>query len=126
MPLPMAIVRDTAEQTLMDESGASAVKSSLDLRMLDDVQPSSMTVNTSKQATLSVTSAQRSHVGHKINILRSPSRESVGTDISLFSVSTFASELTSRVKLLSVRMPTENAAISRGPSPNFDCKRFKR
>lgn len=79
-------------------------------------------------STLLVTGTQLNHhPGQKINILRSPSRESVGTDISLFSVSTLASELTHKVKLLSVRMPSEtNIAISRGPSPNFDSRKFKR
>ena len=60
---------------------------------------------------------QRNQADQKMNILRSPSRESVGTDISLFSVSTLASELTNRVRLLNVRTDR-----SRGPSPNFDSK----
>lgn len=72
----------------------------------------------------SVTGTQQrgGYLPNRMNMLRSPSRESVGTDISLFSVSTLASELTSRMKLLSVRMPGDGT-ISRGPSPNFDRRR---
>ncbi len=78
---------------------------------------------------LSLTEIQRDRNVQKMNMLRSPSRESVGTDISLFSVSTLASELTaaSRMKLLSVKIPVSDSSnISRGPSPSvLQSKRFK-
>lgn len=51
-------------------------------------------------------------------MLRSPSHESVTTDLSLFSVSSLASEAAGRnVKLVTFRPYSE-----RGPSPNPDTK----
>lgn len=100
-----------------------------DCRLQDrnDAQSTSSTMGESTQSLLSVMANQRCYnFGHKISILRSPSRESVGTDISLFSVSTLASELTNRVKLLSIRVPGDNASVSRGPSPNFDTRNLRR
>lgn len=87
----------------------------------DDQSPP--TVSDPQTPIFSLTATQRGYTPNKMSMLRSPSRESVGTDISLFSVSTLASELTSRVKLLSVKMPGDGLAISRGPSPNFDRRR---
>jgi len=97
-----------------------------DFREKYDAQSTSSTIGESTQSLLSVTAGQFYNSGNKMNILRSPSRESVGTDISLFSVSTLASELTNRVKLLSIRVPGENTSVSRGPSPNFDTRRLRR
>lgn len=54
-------------------------------------------------------------------MLRSPSHESVTTDLSLFSVSSIASEAASRaVKLVTFKPYTDMAG--RGPSPNPDSK----
>lgn len=109
------VKNDDGEMTDVDE----------DCRDRYDAQSTASTVGESTQSLLSVTMGPRYNF-NKINILRSPSRESVGTDISLFSVSTLASELTNRVKLLSIRVPGENASASRGPSPNFDSRRLRR
>lgn len=109
-------MKNQGESTNMDE----------DCKERYDAQSTASTIGESTPSLLSVTAGQRYNFGNKMNILRSPSRESVGTDISLFSVSTLASELTNRVKLLSIRVPGENASVSRGPSPNFDSRRLRR
>ncbi|XP_065226668.1 uncharacterized protein LOC135849937 [Planococcus citri] len=107
------------------ESNDTATSSSATvLNVENDDTPSSVDAQT---PVFSVTGIQQQQRGgyvlpNKMNMLRSPSRESVGTDISLFSVSTLASELTSRMKLLSVKIPGDGS-ISRGPSPNFDRRR---
>lgn len=78
------------------------------------------------QPVIALTESQRLQMAQRMNILRSPSRESVGTDISLFSVSTLASELTNRTKFLSLKTPSRSSILSRGSSPNFDVKQQKR
>ena len=105
----------------LESNDTSSTTTTTILNVENDDTPSSVDPQT---PIFSVTGAQQKggYASNKINMLRSPSRESVGTDISLFSVSTLASELTSRMKLLSVRMPGDGT-ISRGPSPNFDRRR---
>lgn len=90
---------------------------------VESEDPTPLNASDPQTPIFSISGSQRGYTPNKMSMLRSPSRESVGTDISLFSVSTLASELTSRVKLLSVKMPGDGLAISRGPSPNFDRRR---
>lgn len=57
-------------------------------------------------------------------MLRSPSHESVTTDLSLFSVSSLASEAgaaSNRLRLVTFKSNSE-AYLTRGPSPNPETK----
>lgn len=111
-----------SRDNLAEPTDGPSVTTILNVESSDD--PVATVVSDPQTPIFSVTGTQRgAYATNKMNMLRSPSRESVGTDISLFSVSTLASELTSRVKLLSVRMPGDGLAVSRGPSPNFDRRR---
>ncbi|GLV32346.1 hypothetical protein CBL_21460 [Carabus blaptoides fortunei] len=55
-------------------------------------------------------------------MLRSPSHESVTTDLSLFSVSSIASEAISAARGVRLINFKNDGQLARGPSPNPDCK----
>lgn len=56
-------------------------------------------------------------------MLRSPSHESVTTDLSLFSVSSIASELRGANRLVTFKSYSDVQLTGRGPSPKPDSSR---
>lgn len=58
-------------------------------------------------------------------MLRSPSHESVTTDLSLFSVSSIASELRGVNRLVTFKSYTDVHLTGRGPSPKPDSRQIQ-
>lgn len=58
-------------------------------------------------------------------MLRSPSHESVTTDLSLFSVSSIASDLRGANKLVTFKSYSDAHFIGRGPSPKPDSRQIQ-
>lgn len=55
-------------------------------------------------------------------MLRSPSHESVTTDLSLFSVSSIASDALANSRAVRLINFKGDGSLVRGPSPNPDCR----
>lgn len=58
-------------------------------------------------------------------MLRSPSHESVTTDLSLFSVSSIASDLRSANRLVTFKSYSDAQLAARGPSPKPDSRQIQ-
>lgn len=58
-------------------------------------------------------------------MLRSPSHESVTTDLSLFSVSSIASDLRSANRLVTFKSYSDAQLTGRGPSPKPDSRQIQ-
>lgn len=73
----------------------------------------------------SLTSTQCPALQVTSRMLRSPSHESITTDLSLFSVSSIASELRSANRLVTFKSYTDVHLAGRGPSPKPDARQIQ-
>lgn len=85
-----------------------------------EAKPASPVPNVCTQGCNSIITVQCPTLQVTSRMLRSPSHESVTTDISLFSVSSIASELRGANRLVTFKSYSDVQLAGRGPSPKPD------
>ena len=98
------------------EERQSEIISEAETKSPSPVPSSSNTLNTMQPPILTVTSGR---------ILRSPSHESVTTDLSLFSVSSIASDAKCGNRLVTFKSYSDVQLSGRDPSPNPDSRQIQ-